>query len=55
MEILFTFIIVAAICILLAVADIAFSRVMYLVYLYDGGKRSYKWYCKVIENSVIEW
>lgn len=55
MNIIFALIIIAAVCLIFVAADVLFSNVMYLIYLYDGGTRSYKWYKNLMKNCTIEW
>ena len=55
MEALIIFAIVVLIFTFIAVVDYLFSVVMYCIYLYDGGKRSFKWYKEFMKDAIIEW
>lgn len=55
MNIFFALIIIAAMCFILASAEILFSNVMYLIYIYNGGTKTYKWYKNFMKNHTVKW
>ena len=46
---------IGIICALLAMGDYAISLFFYVLYRYDGGRKSFRWYCDFMKHTTIEW